>query len=350
MNNILFVTRTMDLGGTEKVILQLCKSFKSFFDNIYVCSSGGSNLEILNDYGITHFTIPDFSNTSLFGLLKIKRTIKKIVKNYNISIIHTHHRMAAFLCRNIKKVSLLNNVHNTFFDKYFLTRKSLMNYMNIAVGKTVYDNLTNYYRIPSNKVLLIENSVPLDDLVEADEKTGIFSHNNGSEHKKIVFIGRLEQQKGIDLLMKAIPKVKSNVYFYIYGEGSMKELVVDSPCEKVVYKGYTNNPLQVIRNFDYTILPSRWEGLPLIIIESMAVGVPTICSDISSNKEIVSNEENGFLFECDNLESLISTIDYACAYKELEKLKNNCKKTYNDRFSYELFVQKYKEVYSLYKK
>ena len=60
--NILFFTRTMMLGGTENVVLQLCEVFKPKVNKIVVCSCGGVNVEKLTEMGIRHYQIPDISS------------------------------------------------------------------------------------------------------------------------------------------------------------------------------------------------------------------------------------------------------------------------------------------------
>ena len=57
--NVLFFTRTMALGGTENVVLQLCEVFRPLVNRIVVCSSGGINEEKLKAMGIAHYTVPD---------------------------------------------------------------------------------------------------------------------------------------------------------------------------------------------------------------------------------------------------------------------------------------------------
>ena len=82
------------LGGTENVVLQLCEVFKPKVNKIVVCSCGGVNVEKLTEMGIRHYQIPDISSKK--DILKICRTVKQIVEKEQITVIHSHHRMAAF--------------------------------------------------------------------------------------------------------------------------------------------------------------------------------------------------------------------------------------------------------------
>lgn len=344
MSNILFVTRTMGLGGTEKVILELCNSFRSKFNKIVVCSCGGENVEYLKSIQVEHVEIPDIATKNIFSLLKAKKIIKKTLKKYNIDVIHTHHRMAAFLCKSFKNVKLINNMHNTFEDKYFFTRLALHKYVNIAVGKIVYENLTEYYKISKNKVVLIENSInnKFDYKLITD-----FQNNKNENCFTFVFVGRLEEQKGIDILISAFNKIDKKCKLYIFGDGSLKSYVEAHVNDKIIYKGYTNNPLNVISQCDCVILPSRWEGLPLLIIEAMAMSKPVICSDIKNNIELVEDKITGYVFKNEDIEDLSCKIINFINSNNKDEISNNALNCYLNKYSYSIFIEKYMEIYGV---
>ena len=100
--NILFFTRTMGLGGTENVVLQLCEVFKPYVNKIVVCSSGGVHEKDLKDMGIMHYLIPDIEHKSIGNFITVTKRLKRIIDSENITVIHTHHRMAAFYCQMIR--------------------------------------------------------------------------------------------------------------------------------------------------------------------------------------------------------------------------------------------------------
>ena len=79
--NILFIVRTMGLGGTENVVLQLCEILLSKVNKIVVCSSGGIHEEKLKRMGVVHYTIPDIASKNLAEMTKCYMSIKSIIKN-----------------------------------------------------------------------------------------------------------------------------------------------------------------------------------------------------------------------------------------------------------------------------
>ena len=135
--NILFLVRTMGLGGTENVVLQLCEILCDKVKKIVVCSSGGVHEEKLKTLGISHYTIPDIASKKTKDMLKIYLAIRTIIKNEKITIIHSHHRMAAFYAQLAapKEVVKIANAHNTFNDKRKLTKFAYHNTKIVAVGE-----------------------------------------------------------------------------------------------------------------------------------------------------------------------------------------------------------------------
>ena len=210
MKNILYFNRTMKLGGTEKVILQLCDTMKDSVDKIVVCTLGGANVERLEKMGIKHYEIPDIERKDPVTIIKTLKMVSKIIKDENINIVHTHHRMAAFYTRILsffKKFTFINTAHNTFEDKKFLTRFSLKKAKVIAVGEMVKKNLTDFYGLKESQVTVIYNSVE-----EFDGNFNVIPKLEKYKNEGYVLvgnIGRLRPQKGMNYYIEAADKILS---------------------------------------------------------------------------------------------------------------------------------------------
>lgn len=349
--NILYFTRTMGLGGTEKVILQLCKKFNSEFNKIVVCSSGGVHEEELKKLGIKHYKISDIENKNPINVLKTFMILRKIIKNENIDIIHTHHRMAAFytsILKKIMKFKFIHTVHNTFLDKKILTKISLSSANIIVVGKKVKENLCDFYKLNTDKIKVIYNGIEKDtnEIVEVPEikkykEQGYFIVGN---------VGRLSEQKGMEYYIKAIPEVIKNndkVMFFIIGDGEDKnklEKLVDdlNIKDNIIFLGYRNDVINVIKQLDIVVLSSLWEGLPLTPIETFSVGRTIVATDVDGTSEIVINNKNGFLIESKNYNDISEKVLdlYKNKYLRLAFEKEGYK-TYKDNFSIEKFINGY---------
>lgn len=353
--NILYFTRTMGLGGTEKVILQLCRNFNHEFNKIVVCSSGGVHEEELKKLGIKHYKINDIENKNPLNILKTFIILIRIINNEKIDIIHTHHRMSAFyisILKKIMKFEFIHTVHNTFFDKKFLTQISLNNANIIAVGKKVKENLCDFYKLNKDKIKVIYNGIEKDtnEIIEVPEikkykEKGYFIVGN---------IGRLSKQKGMEYYIKAIPDVlKSNedVMFFIIGDGEdrdkLEKLVDDLNIkDNIIFLGYRNDVENVIKQLDVVVLSSLWEGLPLTPIEAFSAGKTVIGTDVDGTSEIIKNGYNGILISDKSSQDITRAIIILVEDINFKtKLEKNAYKTYKDEFSINKFNFNYRSCY-----
>ncbi len=356
MKNVLFFTRAMDIGGTEKIILQMCNLLQHNFDKIVVVSSGGKNEDTLNKLNIKHYKIPDIDKKNLKVFFIVLKTISEIIKKENITIVHTHHRMAAFYTRIIsifKKFIFVHTAHNTFTDKRLFTRFALKKCKIIAVGEVVKTNLSDYYGLDANNITVIHNAIEEDknkitpiDEIQLARKQKYYCVGN---------VGRLAKQKGMGYFVNAIPyilKENKKAKFFIIGDGEENErlhqLVLELGLkDDVFFLGYRSDVINVMKQLDLIVLSSLWEGLPLTPIEAFSVHKTVIATDVDGTREIVRHGVNGLLIEPkDSLaiaKAVCLLIDNFLVRQELQE---NANKTYNDNFTIPNFIKKYSDFYT----
>lgn len=257
--------------------------------------------------------------------------------------------MGAFYARIIgKNIPKIYTAHNVFHDKRFLTKFSLKDTKCIACGNTVKLNLKDFFNI--NNVSVIKNSVKVPTKISAP-KDKILSDNS----KILVgFIGRLTEQKGADIFIEALAnaiKNSPNIHGIIVGDGELKEQLqllskqfrVD---DRITFLGMRKDVYPIIKMLDFVVLPSRYEGFPLLPIETFAMEKTIIASDIDNNKELIKNNYNGLLFESQNAKDLSENIRELSTNKSLlRKLSKNAKKYYDKNLNYEDFISKYSRAY-----
>lgn len=351
--NILHISRTMGQGGAEKVVFQICKDVKD--NNMVVASTGGVYEKEMKQYNIKHYKIPDLDNKNPLFILKTFIILNKIIKKEKIDIVHSHHRMAAFYSRIInifnRNFSRVYTAHNVFYNKINLSKFALKGSKIVAVGNGVKNNLIKVYEINEKKIDIIYNSIEIPKKI--DEITDEFFYK---EKDKILIgnIGRISEQKGMDVFLKALEismKKNDKIIGVIIGDGELKnelqnlskELNIDS---RIIFLGFRKDVLNIIKNLNFVILSSRWEGFPLTPIEVFSQKKTIIVSNIDGNNEIVKNEHNGLLFEKDNYIELSNKIDELIANKSLlNKLEKNALNDYTNIFSYKKFIDNYKNIY-----
>lgn len=349
--NILFFTRTMELGGTENVVLQLCEIFAKEVKKIVVCSCGGINVEKLKEMGISHYEIPDIEAKKPHIIRQAASALKEIIKKEKITVIHTHHRMAAFyvaLMRLYKRCVFINTSHNTFTNRKTFTRYAFSKAHLLACGEMVKKNLVDYFNIPEEKVTVIHNAVkPFSKEVEKD---ALISRLHEKGNFVIGNIGRLSEQKGMEYYLKAIPLVVQrhpDTAFLIIGTGEdeekLKEMSVGLP---VTFMGYRTDIQNVMSQLDLVVLSSLWEGLPLTPIEAFSVGKAVVATGVDGTLEIVKDGGNGLLVAARDSKGLAEKIVWLMEHPEDRKqMEMNARETFNTGFSFDIFAQSYVEYY-----
>nr|WP_081366092.1 glycosyltransferase family 4 protein [Clostridium butyricum] len=355
--NILYFTRTMGIGGTEKVVMQLCRYFNNKFNKIIVCSNGGIHEDELQKLGIKHYKIDDIEDKNPIIIFKTLISLYKIIKNENIDIVHTHHRMAAFYSEILNKLinfKFIHTAHNTFHNKKTLTKFALNNAEIIAVGEKVKENLLELYELDMDQINVIYNGIEkytgeisVVPEIKKFKDEGYFIVGN---------IGRLSKQKGMEYYIKAIPesiKKYQKIKFYIIGDGEdkleliklAKELRIEN---NVIFLGYRNDVINIIKQLDLIVLSSLWEGLPLTPIEAFSEGKTIIATDVDGTSEIVKDQYNGLLIVSKDSNEIAMNIIKIIDNKSLkDNLQKNAYKTYSQKFSIDIFNSSYEKYYRL---
>jgi glycosyltransferase involved in cell wall biosynthesis len=167
-------------------------------------------------------------------------------------------------------------------------------------------------------------------------------------------IGRLVWQKGFEYFIEAIPNVLKKVpesMFLIVGEGELKEkLKVKSEKLKVkdslIFTGFRDDIKKILQSIDVLVMPSLLEGLPMILLEAMAMGKPIIATDIEGIKDVLENVRTGLLVPPKDPKALADAIvDLLIHRGKAYQMGNKARTVVNEQFSVDAMVEKVEEVY-----
>ena len=346
-NNILHISRTMDIGGAERIVYQLSSDLKDEFGSVHVASTGGLWESELANQGIQHHKILDIDSKNPLTVIKILYSIGQIIKNNEITIVHTHHRMAAFYIRLLKlfnsRLTHVYTAHNVFKDKLPLYRFALKNAKSVAVGEAVNKNLKEDVGITDSSV--IYNGVIFK---ETDNKVDEIVNSDGI---KLGCIARLSEQKGLTYLIDAMSLLTvKDIRLFIVGDGELRNELENKVEElhlqnSVIFLGYRKDIVECINSFDFCVLPSVFEGFGLVAIEAFMNSKTLVATDIPGLNEVVTNK-NGVLVPAKDSAALASAIDKLASDATLrQRLASQAKKDYENKFSYPLFLENYRELY-----
>ena len=239
------------------------------------------------------------------------------------TIVYCSHGWSFFISNNRFFIYLLKKIEFIF---------SFFCHSVICISTDEY-NMGLDIGIKESKLKLIFNGV--SDALDANKLNGYF---NNATQVKIVFVGRFDKQKGIDVLLEAFSKCKRNdIHLEIVGEpviddmSSLKERY--SQDTRITWHGWLNRQdvLKLYGKATATIIPSRWEGFGLVAIESLRSGTPIICSAVGGLLDICENGVNGYSFQLsvDGLTEVLNSLDK----KSIAVMRDNARRSFLSRFT-----------------
>ena len=154
----------------------------------------------------------------------------------------------------------------------------------VCLSDSMVSDLVDNFAIPREKLVRIYNPVDTEKVRELAQ-TGKNPFNGAGPH--LVAAGRICRQKGFDVAIDAMPAVLqrfSGAQLVILGEGPLEGELKEQARnlglqEKVIFLGFQANPWLYLKHADAFILPSRYEGLPNVLLEALALGTPVVVSD-----------------------------------------------------------------------
>ncbi len=174
-----------------------------------------------------------------------------------------------------------------------------------------------------DSIVTIPNPVVLPELESPDFKDSL-----DISKPCVIAMGRLEKQKGFDLLIRAFSLLKDDYPEWtltILGEGSLRADLESLSHElgiknRVKLPGRIKNPIEWLKKGDIFVMSSRFEGFPNALCEAMACGLPVISTDCRCGpREIIRDGIDGILVENENIESLASAIKFLISNEKIRQ-------------------------------
>ena len=355
---ILNIIDSLYAGGAESLLKNFLIEAKKYEDfEIDVCTLYSRNVfaEELKSKGVRVYDLGLSFKYNFWGVFKLV----KLIKSDNYDIVHVHLfpadifvALASLFIRNKPKfIFSEHSVYNRrrsskifrLIDKFTYSRYQKI----ICVSNMVRNALINWLPEVASKTVVIKNAVPVGKIRE--KKENLYD---------ILFVGRLERAKGVDVLLNALKFLKEtngmNLKSAIVGDGSLrdslkslsKDLGVEENVEFLGIRKDIKGLMQLSKIF---VLPSRWEGLPMVILEAMALGMPVIATKVGGIPEVIEDGTDGILVEPENPEELAKAIEKLLGNEEFRKtISLNTYLKIKEEYSIEKYTEKllhcYREV------
>ena len=181
-----------------------------------------------------------------------------------------------------------------------------------AVSSGVADSLCQQLKLPLSRVDVVYNPIPLKEINRLAVASAQLPNVDLDDRPLISAAGRLSTQKDFAMLIRAFKRVRQECdsRLVIMGEGKnrpeLEALIAKYSLENdVLLPGFISNPFAIMRQSDLFVLSSRWEGLPNVLIQAMAVGTPVVSTDCKSGPaEILENGKWGRLVPVGDTDAL----------------------------------------------
>lgn len=274
------------------------------------------NLKIIQFGKVTH--INNLPDQILFALKLIPFLLRQ-----NYDIVHTHPfipALTAKLVSIIKRKPIILTVHGTrlFSNQKKLSPGLVIEYLIIKVIRydvvisvtLALEKLAN----PKQQVVVIPNGVDYQRFKNLKVKT---------VEGKILWVGRFDPIKRVDILLKAyekvkqvMPKISLTLVGYGYLENELKALSIKMKLQDIAFKGKLigNDLFKEYKSSSVFVLPSDSEGQPITILEAQAAGLPVVAANVGGIPELIKNHKTGILVSPGNVKALVDGM--------LEALKN----------------------------
>jgi glycosyltransferase involved in cell wall biosynthesis len=276
------------------------------------------------------------NNVKLESLSRLIKVLKRERPKILVSSLVESGHLVAFLALKIAKISdyspkwvaIEHNNTAVRISDYFpkpeeaygweLLTKRLYESANhvVAVSHGVSQGLQLQFGIPAEKISVIHNPVPINDIKEAKS-----FHSN---HKYILSAGRLHSQKQFDHLITAYSKVAGVIgrELWIAGDGKLKVQLKDlahklGVSEKVRFLGVREDLWSLMKSADLFVMSSKYEGFGMTLTEAMAAKCPVVSYDVDYGpREFIQNGKNGILVSPGSIDDLGQAIKQILASSE----------------------------------
>lgn len=344
-------------GGVEG---HICTLIKLLYSNDYrfiiICNK---NIEEnfrnrLSGYNVEYATLDLNPGFNIRQFKKLKHLFSKMKPD----LVHCHLYSATRVGAIPAKMAGIDRVIETIHIEEVWRKgikKMLFCGIDSVIGRmfvdhyiAVSDSVSRFYQknkwVPHQKISTIHNTTELSGISVKQNKT--FSHTLG-------FLGRLVHQKGLDVLIKSMQILKNNGSKWSLKIGGSGPLMNDLSQQvqdlglnnTVAFLGNVTDRDHFFNEIDVFVLPSRYEGFPLVLIEAGMYEMPVVATRVSGNPEIIESHKTGLLVQPESAELLAKAIEeYEDAGKR-EQYSTDLKELIRLEFSKERYTDKMHNFY-----
>lgn len=361
---IIYVALSLDIGGLERIIVDLVKKLdKNKFKPIVCClCKKGVLANEIEKFGIDVIELEKKRGIDYYATIKLAR----ILREKRIQIIHSHNINAhihSFLAAKIANTPIIITTKHgaglpfkNSLSKMLWTKSiNLFTDRIVTVSEDIKNILLNDGNINPNKITTIINGINIENYSrEIDTRKKKREIGISDEDLIIGNVARLSREKGHNILLEAfsiVLKEVSNARLVLVGDGPLRKNLEDKAKElgiinKINFLGFRHDINELLKIFDVFVLPSITEGISLALLEAMSAGLPIVATNVGGNPEIVIDGQTGLLVPPNDPYSMSKAILKVMDDKNFAKQMGLAGKALAQKqFSIEAMVSQYEQLY-----
>jgi glycosyltransferase involved in cell wall biosynthesis len=365
---VCFIVNNFEVGGLEKVVIDLVNRLdRDRFDVSVACVDGHGALFDRLELDESACLVLDKSRAQRTPIgsfdPRLLWRMRSFLERRGVSIVHAHN-VAPLVYGGIgsrlgwRRPTMVYSEHNQIYSASRSTRRKFIFYIRladqvVAVSHDLKRTLANKIH-PTSPVRVIHNGIDgsrfaMMDGTEVRRELGVSPRE--------ILIGSgvvLSKQKGIPYLLRAAKAVlakEPRARFAIAGDGPLREELERTAQAmnlggRFHFLGYRSDMPKVIAALDVYVLPSLWEGLPLALLEAMAMGKPIVATSVGGNPEIVEDGVNGYIVPPKDIAALESALLRTCQDDVFrERVRNLNRRKFESQFSLQAMVSAHEKLF-----
>jgi len=306
------------LGGGQAVLLALARHLDRDRFDVSVCGGSGGPLETeVRKLGLAYLP----ARISKRPAAGSGRELVGLLRDGAFDIVHTHGGIAGMFGRRAaRKAGIPIVVHTLHGIHYLHYRNPALRRIHVALERSLSRATSavvcvseadlaaarKHRLAPPERLRLVRNGVASSDIeADADRLRRIAELRRDLKPRfpLIGTVARLHRQKGVEYFLRAAAAVlqkRPEASFVVVGGGPLEKKIRGIAArlglgERMILAGERSEALDWLSLFDIFVLPSLWEGLPLVLIEAAILGRPIVATDIEGTREIIREAQTGLL-------------------------------------------------------
>jgi glycosyltransferase involved in cell wall biosynthesis len=360
--SLCFLITGLQFGGAETVVINLALNLKrrGWTVKLVSMTPPGERAEKLSSNGI------EVASLNMRRGMPDPRAVPKLValiRKWRPHVLHSHmihaNYMGRFARLFVSMPVLISTAHNVNEGgRWRMLGYRLSDFltdMTTNVSQAAVNRYIDIGAAPANKITFIPNGLSTDEFHPQAQARYLLRNELGIDNGFMwLAVGRMEQQKDYPVMLRALAQLGmgSEAQLFIAGEGTLEHELRRLACElgiqdNVTFLGLRKDMPELMNAADAYLMSSAWEGMPMVLLEAAATGLPIVTTDVGGNREVVIDGVSGFVVSPKNTNELASAMRRIMTMPDTERVKmGNAGRAHIEKnYSIERVVDVWEELY-----